>query len=227
MTKKKSSEKAYEKIRDLILSLKMSPGESVTEHSLSEMLGIGRTPVREALAKLELDGLIYSDKGRKTVYLTTIDEVKEIFDIKSALEGAITGWATERGSQEDKKELAKIMDQMKVLAKKRSENEEQRQKNLEDWITTDHALHNVIFRMAGSARSQKIIENLNIQWHRTRISVYAIEGRVLRSCKEHEQVVKYIIEGEAEKAEMAMRKHLATMKVEIENVMRLFNYPQS
>ena len=225
MTKKKSRDQAYDNIRELILSMTIKPGQSVTENALSDQLGIGRTPVREALARLESEGLIYSKNGRKTVHSLTMDEIREIFDIKYALEGAMAKWAAERGSKEDKKRLGVIMTDMTKLAKSRPENEAEREHYLDSWINTDKALHEVIFKMAGSPKATRIIEKLNIQWHRTRISIYAIEGRILRSSREHEEFVNYIIEGNAEKAESSMKIHLQRLKNEIENVMKLFNYP--
>ena len=117
------------------------------------------------------------------------------------------------------------MTDMKKLARTRPENEQERETYLDSWIKIDKALHEVIFKMAGSEKAARIIEKLNIQWHRTRISVYAIEGRILRSSREHEEFVNYIIEGNAGKAENSMKKHLQQLKGEIENVMKLFNYP--
>ncbi|AHM61181.1 GntR family transcriptional regulator [Flammeovirgaceae bacterium 311] len=225
MNKKKNSEEAYESIRKLILSVEIHPGQSVTEHSLSEHLGMGRTPVREALAKLEAEGLIFSQNGRKTVYVLTIDEIKEIFDIKYALEGAMAYWAAERGSAAEKRKLNEIMERMVEFANKRPENEEERERYLSEWTRHDKDLHRQIFIMAKSPKAQKIIENLNVRWFRTRISMYAIEGRIVRSSKEHQKFVNYIVSGEPEKAEEAMKEHLATIKKEIEQVMKLFNYP--
>ena len=80
-TKKKSKEEAYELIKDKILTMSIKPGEAVTEQNLSAQLGIGRTPVREALTRLELDGLIVSQNGRKKVYALTVDEMREILDV--------------------------------------------------------------------------------------------------------------------------------------------------
>lgn len=225
MAKKKNSEEAYDSIRQLILSVEIIPGQSVTEHSLSEHLGLGRTPVREALAKLEAEGLIFSNHGRKSVYALTIEEIKEIFDIKHALEGAIAYWAAQRGGESEKIKLNEVMENMVAFANKRPENEEEREEYLSKWIKLDTNLHKLVFKMAKSPKAQQIIENLNLRWHRTRISMYTIEGRILRSAKEHQEFVKYIVSGNPAKAEEAMKAHLTTIKNEIENVMKLFNYP--
>ncbi len=223
--KKKSRETAYDKIQELIYSMQIKPGQSVTENALSEQLGIGRTPVREALARLESEGLIYSNNGRKSVYSVTIDEIEEIFDIKSVLEGAIASWAAERGTKGEKNELERIIKDMKSLAEVRPENEKDRKKYLDSWLTLDKKLHKQIFKMARCKKAEQIVEKLNIQWHRTRVSLYALEGRIARSAKEHEEFVNHIIKGESQKAELAMKKHLSTLTIEIENIMRLFNYP--
>lgn len=223
MGKINSRDIAYNSIHSMILSQKIAPGESVTEHALSQQLGIGRTPVREALAKLQAEGLIESEKGRKTVHSLTLDEIDEIFDIKIALESAMAGWAATRGSKVLKKKLAAIMIKMKNLAEYRPKDEVERKQYLQSWLKTDAALHQFIFKMADSEKAQNIIENMNQQWHRTRISVYALEGRVLRSAKEHETFVKHIISGDAQKAETAMKSHLQKLKQEIHPIFELFN----
>ena len=64
----------------------IKPGELVTEISLSKRLKIGRTPIREALKKIEQEGLIFTLKHRKRVYVLTLKELEEIFDIKICLE---------------------------------------------------------------------------------------------------------------------------------------------
>ena len=107
MSKKNSKEEAYENIQKLIMTMEIKPGESITESELQKLLNIGRTPIREALARLESEGLIYSNKGRKTVYKLTADEIVQIFDIKNELEGAIVRWATERGSDKQKKKIGR------------------------------------------------------------------------------------------------------------------------
>jgi DNA-binding GntR family transcriptional regulator len=225
MNKKKNSEEAYESIRKLILSVEFQPGQSVTENSLSEYLSIGRTPIREALAKLEAEGLISSQNGRKTIYVMTIDEIREIFDIKYALEGAMSYWAAERGSDAEKRKLNEVMEKMIDFANKRPEDEEERERYLDEWIKHDKELHRLIFIMSKSPKAHKIIENLNLRWYRTRIAMYALEGRIVRSSREHQEFVKHIVAGDPVKAEAATKEHLATIKNEIENVMKIFSYP--
>lgn len=223
--KTKSKDEAYDTIKELILSTTINPGQNITENALAEQLGIGRTPVREALTRLESEGLILSSKGRKTVYSLTLDEIREIFDVKQALEGAVAGWAAIRGSEKDKELLADMMADMKAFAQNRPEENGQRDTYLSSWIKIDYNLHQVIFRMASCKKAEEIIRKLNMQWHRTRVSVYALEGRTARSAKEHETFVQHIIDGNAAKAEAAMKAHLQILTEEIEHAIKLFSYP--
>jgi DNA-binding GntR family transcriptional regulator len=221
--KKNSKEDAYQSIQELILSMDILPGQNITENALAQQLGIGRTPIREALARLESEGLIFSNKGRKTVYSLTLNEIKEIFSVKYALEGAVAGWAAERGSPESRKQLSATMNEMKKLAKERT-SETKLDLFSNNWIETDAKLHKIIFEMAGCGKAEEIIQKLNLQWHRTRISVYALEGRIARSAKEHETFVNYIVKGDAKKAEEAMKEHLNNLTVEVEQMMKIFNF---
>lgn len=225
-TKKKSKEEAYEKIQHLILSTQIKPGESITENSLAAQLGIGRTPIREALTQLEQEGLIVSHNGRKKVYVLTIQEVKEIFDIKIALEGSIAGWAAAQGNDRDRQKLKEIMGYMVQLAKERPGDEQGREKYLSSWISYDRQLHEVIFSMSNNKKAEEFIEKLNTQWHRLRATVYALEGRIAESAVEHENFVQHIINQEPEAAERAMREHLKNLKKELIKAMQLFHYPE-
>ena len=81
-------ERAYEYLKDSLLSGRLSPGVRLTEEHLARELGISRTPVREALHKLESEGLIKPLETRGfVVSLDTRDEVEELFEIRAVLEG--------------------------------------------------------------------------------------------------------------------------------------------
>ncbi len=224
--KKKSKEEAYETIQQLILSTQIRPGESITENALATQLGIGRTPIREALTQLEQDGLIVSKNGRKKVYALTIQEVNEIFAIKISLESAIVSWAAEKATEKDTRILQQIIDDMQAVAKIRPENEQDREQYLNQWLLKDRQLHEIIFRIADNKKAEEIIKKLNTQWHRLRVTVYALEGRIVKSAEEHESFVRHIILKAPEAAERAMKGHLENLKNELIKAMQLFNYPE-
>ena len=223
--KKNSLEQAYQTIQNLILTMQIKPGEAVTENALSEQLGIGRTPVREALKKLEQEGLIETENRRKRVYVLTIKEVSDIFDIKVRLESAVARWAAERGSEQGKKMLKKVLKGMQEVVKKNPVSDKDEEKILNEWLDVDKQLHQILFQMADNKKVEQIISNLNKQWHRLRIGIYAMEGRMHRSYSEHQLFVEAVIDGNPDAAEEYMKSHLENLKKELIKILKLFNYP--
>ncbi len=222
---KTDREQAYETILDLILNMQLKPGETVTEIALAERLDMGRTPVREALKKLEDDGLIITNNGRKRVYVLTLKEVAEIFDLKICLEGAVAKWAAKRAGQEDLKALEATLKKMKHISEQTVRTDEEREARLQQWLKQDQQLHRCIFKMADNQRAQRVIEGLNRQWHRLRIGIYTLQGRIERSYVEHENVVIPILEQDATAAAAAMKSHLSNVKRELLQILEVFRYP--
>ena len=109
----RAKQKAYETIKSLIMSARLGPGQAVTETALSESLGFSRTPVREALHDLEQEGLVVTKNRRKRVYMLTVSEIEDIFDLKIEIESAVARWAAERGSKGQFGQLNKISAEMR------------------------------------------------------------------------------------------------------------------
>ena len=227
MEQKQSEQKrVYEVIKDLILTMQLKPGEAVTEVGLAHSLRVSRTPVREALNTLEKDGLIVTKNRRKSVYVLTIKELADIFDLKISLEGSVARWAAERGDKTQFKQLKKTLAVMKIVARKaKKTNQKQQEEILESWLRTDRELHQTLFEMADNPKAAQIIDNLNAKWHRLRISVYALEGRIEKAYPEHEKFVMAILKQDGAGAERAMRKHLDNLKRELVKILQLFHYP--
>ncbi|MBN2315201.1 MAG: GntR family transcriptional regulator, partial [Sedimentisphaerales bacterium] len=142
--------KAYEKIKDLILNSQLQPGQAVTETALSEDLGLSRTPVREALHELEQEGLIITKNRRKRVYMLTVREIEDIFDLKIEIESAVAGWAARRGTKRQCQRLNTIFKKMKRLAQCRPSEARKEEVWLNKWLAADRQLHKLLFEMAGN-----------------------------------------------------------------------------
>ena len=90
--------------------------------------------------------------------------------------------------------------------------------NIDDpqaWLEADITLHNILFKMVNNQRAERIIANLNDQWHRLRIGFAAMEGRIMRSTAEHVMFVEAILAGDGDKAEADMRDHLNQVRNEL------------
>ena len=223
--KNKAWEKAYDIIHEKILKMEIKPGESVTEISLSKRLGIGRTPVREALKRLEQEGLIVTSNRRKRVFVLTIDEIEEIFDLKKTIESSVLKWAIERGREEDFTHLRQTFDDMKNLLREKPDNSHEEDSWFPRWLAKDEELHELLLNMANNRRAKQIITNLNNQWHRLRLGILAMEGRIEQSLKEHERFVVAVLNRDHDEAENAMKIHLENLENIIVRLMKIFHYP--
>lgn len=223
--RKKAWEKAYETVLQLILNLQIKPGEVVTELSLSDRTGFGRTPVREALKRLEQEGLIITTNRTKRIYILTIKEIEEIFDLKICVEAAISRWAITKGKERDFKKLENILNGLRAIAAKRPNDERHEEEWLKEWLEKDEQLHHHLFKMADNKRAEQLIKNLNTQWHRLKLGILAMEGRIEKSILEHEKFVNAILRRDANAAEEATKEHLQNLEKMLVKMMKLFNYP--
>jgi len=223
----RAKHRAYEKIKALILSAKLRPGQAVTETALSKDLGLSRTPIREALHELEGEGLIITKNRRKRVYMLTVSEIEDIFDLKIEIESAVAGWAARRGSRSQFQQLDKISNQMQRLARLRPGSERKEQAWLNKWLVADRKLHALLFTMAHNKRARQIIENFNSQWHQMKLGMLALEGRIEKSAVEHERIVREVCAQRPAQAGKQMRTHLQNLRKELVKIMQLAHYPRN
>lgn len=222
---KNSKETVYDSILDLILGMELKPGAAVTEVSLSKELKIGRTPVREALKKIEHDGLIVTKNQRKYVYVLTLKELEDIFDIKICLESFVAECAAHNANSKNSKELQRVLSNMEAAASFPVNNEDDEKERLEKWLIADRNLHHQVFKMADRPKIEPIILNLDLQWQRLRLGIYTLEGRINKSFIEHSKFVQAIIDRNPDEAGFLMKEHLRTVSRELIKLFKMFNYP--
>lgn len=218
-------ETAYDAIQDLILQTGIPPGAAVTETALSRWLGISRTPIREALKRLEQEGLIVIANRRKYVCLRTICEIEELFELKICIEGAVAGWAAEGAGAGRRRDIKAALGRMKRLAAGRPADIAKEQAWLDGWLARDQRFHALVFDIAGNQRARQIIRTRNLQWRQFKLGMLTLEGRVERSVVEHEAVADAILSGRPACARRAMESHLRNLRCELVKLMRLRHYP--
>lgn len=217
-------ESVYNYIKSKILDMEYKPGSSISENTIAKELNISRTPVREAIKKLEVEGLIVTlPSKRKQVFLLTIEDIRKIFDIKKSLESSIARWAIERGEEEDFEKLEEIIKDMERIAETQFTDVED--ENFKRWLQRDDDFHGLLFKMADNERAEYIINNLNAQWHKLRLGILAIGGRIRVSTNEHKEITNAILDRNPEKAEELMKSHLSNLEKLLINLMKTFNYP--
>jgi DNA-binding GntR family transcriptional regulator len=200
-------QRAYDYVREQIINLAFKPGEYVTDVQIADALNISRTPVREAFQRLEKEGLLVNEARRGwRVYMLDLEDIHEIFELKITIEGMLIRKAAKCTDEHLRKDLADALNEMKEAVKSDDANV---------WMQADIHLHNILFLMSNNERAEKIVCNLNDQWHRLRLAYDALIGRTHVSVGEHEAFIECVLAGDGEKAEELMRYHLTRVREDL------------
>lgn len=194
------SEKIAETLRDYIMKGSLKPGERLTEPKLSSMLGISRTPIREALRLLENEGFIdiFPRRGAVVSDITAKD-VDEIFVIKSKLESLAAKLSVEFLTDMDIKKLSELNEKMGRYAES---------KNVVSLIKLNAEFHNIFIEKSNNSRLIKFIESLNKQFKRVTAYSFTELGRIKKVLDEHQQIIEAFEQRDADKVEILVDRHV-------------------
>lgn len=192
--------RVFHRLREDILSGKYKEGDELKEVAIGEELGVSRTPVREAFRQLELEGLIQIIPN-KGAYVTGITEkdVKDIYMIRSLLEGLCARWACEHITEEQMEEMEENIYLSKFHAQKG---------HLEQLAELDNRFHEILYEACNS----KILEHQLRDFHeyvlRVRKKTLSNANRGPKSNEEHEQIMEAIKVKDTDKAEKLANMHI-------------------
>lgn len=192
--------RVFNKLRDDILSGRYAENDELKEVAIGEEMGVSRTPVREAFRQLELEGLIQIVPN-KGAYVTGITEedVKDIYMIRSRLEGLCARWATEHISKEQMDEMEENICLGEFHARKG---------DLEQLAELDNRFHDIMYE----ACSSKILEHLLKDFHqyvlRVRKKTLSNVNRGPKSNEEHKKIMEAVRAGDADLAEQLAHQHM-------------------
>ena len=193
-------EVVYETLREAIRTGALPPGERLMEIQLAEEMGVSRTPVREAIRKLELERFVVMLPRRGTyVANLSLKDINEVFEIRAALDGLAAGLAAERITEEE-------LELMERLLVEIAEHIEQR--NNQKIVEADEAFHDILYRASRNERLVGIIYNLREQFTRFRSVSINYPGRLQNTLEEHRQLVEAIARREPDMAQQKAREHI-------------------
>ena len=190
----------FNTLRRAIITGEFAPGERLMEISLANRLGVSRTPVREAIRKLELEGLVIMIP-RKGAHVAKITEksLRDVIEIRCVLEEFAASRACERITEEGKEKLKEAHRQFVEAAQTN---------DIIDIVEKDEQFHDAIFQATCNDRLITIINNLREQFYRYRMEyVKDIEQHSVL-VTEHEQLLHAIFNQDSETAKQIMRTHL-------------------
>ena len=199
--------KIYHFLREQLLSGELQPHQHLIEAKIARDIGTSRTPVREALHSLELEGLIESiPRVGYVVKPISEQEVEEICEIRMAIEGVAARWAIEKAHK-------KLVDE---LAKNVSLAEEKISKgDVRAFVDMDAQFHEIISKFSGSKRLLELAQTLRRHMLRYRIqSIYSVDN-VLRAIEGHKGIVQAIKKRDPEEVTQAIRHHMEQSKRDV------------
>lgn len=192
--------RTFNRIREDILLGKYETNEELREVNLGKELGVSRTPVREALRQLELEGLvrIIPNKG---AYVTGISpkDIQDIYVIRSLLEGLCAKWTAKLISKAQIGELEEIVYLSEFHISKG---------NFEQVFELDNKFHEVLYEACGSEILKHTLSEYHHYLERVRKITLSSEARVLASNKEHEAILNAIKTGDESLAEKLANEHM-------------------
>lgn len=198
--------RVFQKIREDILTGKYKEHDELREITLGEELGVSRTPVREALRQLELEGLvtIVPNRGAYVTGITTKD-IHDIYKIRSMLEGLCARWATEHITEEQINELEEIVLLSRFHLEKRSNGKAEQVSEL------DGKFHKVLYEASQSRILEHVLSDFHKYVQMARTLSVGEKDRAEKSIKEHQDILNAIKEKDADRAEILANQHI--MKV--------------
>src|SRR5436309_2745347 len=205
------ADRAYDELRDRIVTLQIAPGAPIDEDLLGEELGMGRTPVREAIKRLALENLVTVFPRRGTFASEiNITDLADISDVRGQLEGHAAYRAAERITDAQRVELAALLSELRG-----SEGSD----DVEALMELDARVHRFIFRCAGNPYMEETLAryyNLSLRiWYLVLDRLPHLFARV----HEHDDVLQAIAAGDAERAREILATHVATFEREIRAVL--------
>ncbi|MGB9841001.1 GntR family transcriptional regulator [Thermovenabulum sp.] len=202
----------FQALREAIISGELKPGERLMEVQLAEEMGVSRTPVREAIRKLELEGLVVM-VPRKGAYVAglSMKDAADVFEVRQSLEGLAAALAAERITDEEIESLERVLLEINDAAEKNDINL---------IIQKDAEFHNILFKASRNDRLVQIINNLKEQIDRFRIQSFENPGRLKKLMEEHKKIVEAITERNVEKAKKLAEEHIEKVENNVMDILR-------
>lgn len=193
-------ELVFESLREAIISAQLRPGERMMEIQLAEEMGVSRTPIREAIRKLELEGLVVM-VPRKGAYVAglSLKDIADVFEIRRALEGLAAELAADRITEEELETLERYL----VVIAEQIDNGD-----IEKVVQTDTDFHTQLYQASRNSRLSQIINNLREQIQRFRTTSLSYPGRMKEALEEHRKIVEAISGRDGETARKVAMEHI-------------------
>lgn len=194
------ADKAYADLKRRILENELPAGHQLMEGELAELLEISRTPAREAMMRLEAEGLVeVRPRHGMKVKPISISDMTEIYALLTGLESTAAWQAAKR--DHTKEEIKRLRDSVKRM------DEALKAQDLKAWANADEHFHRLLVSMSGNQRLIELVDRFIDQSHRVRMLTLRLRPMPAQSNEDHAQVVTAIEAKDADKARRIHRIH--------------------
>ena len=203
----------FKTLRQAILTGELKPGERLMEIHLANKLGVSRTPIREAIRKLELEGLVtmVPRRGAQVAQITE-KNMSDVLEVRRALDELAVELACLRITQEEKEQLKEAcLNFEKIVITN----------DVHEIAKADVAFHDIIFAATGNGRLSQMVNNLAEQMYRYRYEYIKDEKQHDMLVKEHRKIYDSIIANDTDSAKEAIRIHIENQEKAILRQIRL------
>ncbi len=201
----------FNTLRNAILTGELEPGERLMEIKLADKLGVSRTPIREAIRKLELEGLVVNTprKGAEVANITS-EDLRDVLEVRRSLEILATNLACDKITEAELSELYANIESFKISIETEAATE---------IALTDVGFHDIIYRATGNARLIQILGNLREQMYRYRLEYIKDHDSWNRLLTEHTAIYNAIKNRDKEAAATAILTHIDNQEITIRDKM--------
>jgi len=196
----KLSDKAYEILKEKILTKQLPPGTRLVDAQLAKQFGISRTPLRDAIRMLSEDGLVTKSAGQGfCVFRPTKTDICEIFEIRLMMESAVAGKLIGEILPNNKEAYAVIQRLYQQFSKETTEG---------NFVDADEYFHDKLVSLAGNARLYASYEEIRDQTRIFRRRCLAEQDRVAKAGRQHARICEGLLELDLAATVRAISDHI-------------------
>ena len=202
----------FNTLRQAILRGELKPGERLMEIQLANKLGVSRTPIREAIRKLELEGLVLMipRKGAEVAEITE-KSLRDVLEVRRALEELAVQLACEKITKEEIRELERVAKEFQQVVNS---------SDITEIAEEDVCFHDIIYTATDNQKLIQLLNNLREQMYRYRVEYLKRDGVFPQLIAEHEAIIRHIENNEKEKATEVMCRHIDNQVEAVIDVIR-------
>ncbi len=202
------AQRVYQSLREAVLSMEYPPGTILRKGAICEQLGVSRSPVSEAIARLSAEGLVdVIPQSATRVSCFSMDEIREASFLREALELAAVAKVAEQRSDEQLTQLTRNLRLQELLVEDR---------DFAGFYKTDEEFHALLMEFTGFPGASSVASNVSLQLKRARMLLLPEEGRPAEAVKEHKAIVDAIRQSDPVAAQAAMKLHLGRLITQLE-----------